>query len=357
MKQKIIHALLVFFSVCAMMSTKADVPAGHFNALMKNIKKAFNYTNKISFSSLRMSKEIFHSDLAQLDPKSLDVIADDNKAVGFLYGNSIGKIVCSIITKKYPSAAAGFFADSRLSKYLIPSFIKKYHINMADYSQKTNEFVTLNDFFKRKIKSGVRIISTAPLVSPADSAVTCIENIGTTAAKSSFTIKGTQFDLEKFLGDKKLAEAYTGGTLLIFRLAPGDYHRFHFPVTGTAEAAVRIKGNYQSVHPLAYINGINPLLENERRLIKLTYNAHATTQEECIIVPVGALFVGRMGETYTPGAEHNKGDEMGYFEFGGSTVIVLFKKNIFTIDPIIVERSLAGKETVIKMGQAVGFVQ
>lgn len=130
-------------------------------------------------------------------------------------------------------------------------------------------------------------------------------------------------------------------------LSPKDYHRFHFPVTGYAAQATCIKGIYESVHPVIYTLGIQPLIENERHCIMLYPEQR---QSPIVFIPIGALFVGAIHETYTPNTLCKKGNEMGYFAFGGSTIVMLFKKNAITLDEKL---ATAQKFVPIKMGERI----
>lgn len=273
----------------------------------------------------------------------------ESGSLRFLYMTSSGKVVRSIIKNKWFSSLAGVYADSRISKREIKPFVRKHAINMSEAQKPVGDYTSFNDFFARKLTPAARPINTDALsiISPADGHLLVIENLQHT---TKFPVKDLSFNLEKFLGDKQRAESYLGGTLVIFRLAPWDYHRFHFPLSGIAQAPQVIHGKYESVNPIAYAAGIQPLTENERHII-LFKTEHCST---IAIVPVGALCVGRLVETYKPGTMLNKGTEAGYFEFGGSTVVLVFPKNSVHIDENILNNSRASQETSIKMGQRVG---
>jgi phosphatidylserine decarboxylase len=111
-----------------------------------------------------------------------------------------------------------------------------------------------------------------------------------------------------------------------------------------------IPGIFDSVNPLVYNAGYQPLLSNERHIIKL----HTEKFDTVLMIPVGAMLVGKIVETYVPQKCVVKGDEAGYFAFGGSTIVLLFKQKIIMPDALFLENSLRGCETVVKMGQAVG---
>jgi phosphatidylserine decarboxylase len=278
--------------------------------------------------------------------------ADQEKSVSIIYNKWFSKPLHAALTSsKWPSVLAGLYANTRISSVHIQAFIKKYSINIDEIQDPLSSFKTFNDFFKRKLKPEARPLSQEPdaIISPADGGVLVIENLG---LFKSFTVKGTPFNLEKLLKNKDLAKDFEGSTAFIVRLAPWDYHRMHFPLSGTPSQHTVIHGKYESVHPLVYASGIQPLQINERHLILLKSDTASTIA----LIPVGALFVGAIKETYTPHQYVTQGDEIGYFTFGGSTIVLLFKAGTITVAPEILRNSADGKETPVKMGQLIAKV-
>jgi len=264
----------------------------------------------------------------------------------FFYTSRIGKFLRPLFTKQYLCHLLGWYQDSSFSKRAIAPFIKTHEITMDDFIIPEGGYTSFNDFFCRKLKPGARSIDAHHIVSPADCKLYIIEDI---SADSVFFVKQKPFNLAKFLNNPTLAHEYEHGTLIIFRLAPYDYHRFHFPVDCTPSKPQPINGIYESVNPLVYRSGVQPLTENERHLIMLTTEHHGNIA----MLSVGALFVGKIIETYTPEVPCKKGDETGYFAFGGSTVVLLFKKNTIKPQQIFLDHSRQGLETAVKMGQAI----
>ena len=248
--------------------------------------------------------------------------------------SSLYAILHNPLSISFISQGCGFFADNSISRFAIPLFIKKYNIALDEIEKKT--FCSLNDFFTRTLKPGSRPIKNH-IVSPADGIITVYQNIQPT---TSLLVKNQRFDLQSFLGPSINASAFYGGTVAIIYLAPHNYHRYHAPFDCTPLKAVRIPGRYESVSYLAYTNGIDPLVENERQLIVLDSNT--------LMVTVGALCVGRITQTYTPNISLKKGQEMGYFSFGGSTVVLVFKPNTVRFDATLTQNS-----TPILMGQTI----
>ncbi|MFH1644194.1 MAG: phosphatidylserine decarboxylase [bacterium] len=290
--------------------------------------------------------------------------------LNFIYKNKIGLFFRKILNKSFASKIFGFFQNRFFSKYRIKSFIKKYNIDESEFEKNINEIKSFNDFFTRKLKPGSRQIDKnnfSSVISPADSKIFVIPQI---YSNLKFNVKNCQFDLKKFLGDKKLAQNYENGSMLIFRLAPYDYHRYHFPIDCFVEKAKLINGLYDSVNPLVFSDDVKPLTENERKLIILTplrqgfplrqsFAGHVGGQEsekfaDVLMVVIGAMMVGKIKLTYKPDEKYKKGDECGYFEFGASSIALLFKKNEIKINDVFIKNSAKGFETEIKMGQVVG---
>ncbi|MFH1831386.1 MAG: archaetidylserine decarboxylase [bacterium] len=266
----------------------------------------------------------------------------------FLYFSRIGKIVRFFLTGRWLSKLYGFYQDSRLSARNIKAFVQKHEINMSDFERPIDQYKSFNDFFTRKLKVGARSIDMRPevVVAPADSKVFAVSNL---SLDDTFLVKNKRFNLERFLGSKQLAQSYQDGCCMVFRLAPPDYHRFHFCVSCVPAPARIIAGKYESVNPVAYAAGVQSLIENERHIIELK----KTPFGDILMVPVGALFVGRIVETYKADILYEKGTEAGYFACGGSTIVLLFKKGQVTVRSDIYANSLSGFETAVKCGQII----
>jgi phosphatidylserine decarboxylase len=168
-------------------------------------------------------------------------------------------------------------------------------------------------------------------------------------SNSDFIIKGYRFDIFSFLNNARLAQNYLDGTLVIIRLAPFDYHRFHFPISGNVSPITRIDGDYYSVSPLALRKITEIFCLNKREFTIISNPLFG----DVIMTEVGATMVGSIVQTYT-GNFVKKGEEKGYFKFGGSTVVLLFEKNKIRIDDDLLINTLKGYETVIKEGERIG---
>lgn len=266
----------------------------------------------------------------------------------FLYNNPFGKTAMLPIAKrKFISEWYGRNMDQPSSVKKIQDFVDQLDIDMSESLKPISEFTSFNDFFYRELKPGVRPIGEG-LVSPGDGRLIAFENV---AELGNFFVKGKKFTLPEFLDDPRLAEEYENASLLVLRLAPNDYHRFHFPYNGVPEEAVKIKGSYYSVSPIAVANNFTKVFsENKRDYCIL----RTEDKSDILLAPVGATMVGSIVETYTPGQPVKKGDEMGYFAFGGSSIVMLINKDKLAIDKDILENTDNKLETLVKMGEKIG---
>ena len=229
---------------------------------------------------------------------------------------------------KWTSLALQRFAQSSWSRKLIPSYIRTYGIQMQEVSQKTNEFPTLHDFFIRKIDAQYRPIVEGELVaiSPVDAKV---ETIGTITHTGTFLVKEKSYTVAEFLGNVELAAPYVGGTYIVFYLSPADYHRIHSPVDGHVKKQVTLGKKSYPVNQAGLKYGKTPISGNYRQVTHLV----CPNQKNCAVISVGAMFVNSIQLTNTS-REWKKGEEIGYFTFG-STVVLLFPKGAFQADPAI----------------------
>ena len=265
----------------------------------------------------------------------------------WLYHHPMGRIALhGLVKRKLISACYGRLMDRPESCKKIAAFVEDLQINMDEAARPVEDYNSFNDFFSRKLKPETRPVDGAAetVVSPADGKVIAFENIYNLG---SFFVKGQSFSLKEFLQNGHLVDKYEEGTLLIFRLAPVDYHRFHFPASGQISASTQINGSYFSVSPYAVKDMLSVYWENKRE-----YSVLKTEQAgDILLCEVGATMVGSIIQNYAPDSKVEKGQEKGYFKFGGSTVIMLLEKDKVRIDSDILRNSERGFETSIKMGQ------
>ena len=265
----------------------------------------------------------------------------------FLYNNPLGKLTLwAGFKRKFVSAMMGGLMNSRISHRYIAKFLRKYDMHLGEYHVPVEGFRTFNDFFYRKVRAEARPIG-ADLVSPADGKVVAF---ATTSENTKFFVKGWEFTCAEFLADAGLAKKFEGGAMVIVRLAPVDYHRFHFPAAGKAGPVKLVDGAYYSVSPIALKNSLEIFCQNKREYMVL----ESPEFGDILICDVGATMVGTIIQTYQANSEVKKGDEKGYFAFGGSTVVLLFEPGKVELDADLLENSAKGIEMQVKMGATIG---
>ncbi len=255
------------------------------------------------------------------------------------------------IITRFPlfSRLYGAYQKSWISRSKVKPFIKRFQVNADEFVDPVNSFRNFNDFFIRRIKSESRPMEgdekTATL--PADARYLVFPNI---ASADGFWVKGKKFSLSDLLQSEDLAEQYRQGAMVIARLCPVDYHRFHFPCRCLPGYAQLINGPLFSVNPIALKRNIEILSENKRILTKLQ-----TAQfGQVLYLEIGATYVGSIIQTYRPGTSYAKGDEKGYFSFGGSCLILLFEPNTIALDEDLIEISSHKIEARGFLGQSLG---
>ena len=272
--------------------------------------------------------------------------------LAWLYNNPIGRATtATIVRRKFLSDWYGAQMDKPDSKEKISDFVTNYNIDLS-ICEKQN-FISFNDFFYRKLKPNARPIDTNAnvVVSPADGKVFAFSNID----KQDFIVKGYKFNVEEFFQNASLAERYKGGSLMIIRLCPTDYHRYHFPISGRVISDSLINGDYYSVSPIALRKKIEIISLNKRSYCEIMPNTtDGGIKANIIMSEVAATMVGSMVNTYK-GKDIIKGEERGYFKFGGSTIVLFFEKDAIAIDKDLLENTSKGLETEVKMGERIAI--
>jgi phosphatidylserine decarboxylase len=243
--------------------------------------------------------------------------------------------------------------DDPASREEIEKFIDFHGLDMSEVLLPLNEFKNFNEFFYRALKPGARPVS-APhnpriFVSPADCRSVVFNQI---SQATKIWVKGREFNMKRLLGDAYPEDVsrYEGGALGIFRLAPQDYHRFHIPVDGVLGKPKTIEGEYYTVNPMAIRSALDVYGENVRVLVPVDTKDHGRV----MIVCVGAMMVGSTVITCKEGQQVKRGEELGYFKFGGSTLLVLFEPGKVQFDDDLVDNSNSALETLIRVGMSIG---
>ena len=280
------------------------------------------------------------------DGRLIDQPNAQDKLLGLLYGSIIGRALLRPLISPVVSKLAGCFLSSGPSRILIRSFIRRNNIDMAQFEPV--RYRSYNEFFSRKIRPEMRPIDADPthLIAPCDSKLTVLP----ITADSVFTLKHTPYTVESLLRSDALAKKYEGGYALIFRLTVDDYHRYCYIADGQKGENVHIPGVLHTVNPVA--NDYFPIYKENAREYSIL---HSAAFGDVLMMEVGALLVGRI-VNHHQAASVRRGEEKGYFQFGGSTVVLLVEKNRVQIDEEILRNSDAQLETVVKMGECIGWV-
>jgi phosphatidylserine decarboxylase len=240
-----------------------------------------------------------------------------------------------------------FWKNFSFTKKSIPNFISNFSINSEEFEKK--EFCSFRDFFVRKLKKTARPISQGQKIAilPADARYLVFPKL---KKIEHFFIKGKKFSLKGFLQDSKLAKTFENGSMVIARLAPADYHRFHFPFSCTPSKTKEIKGDLYSVSPLAIKKDPSIFWRNKREITQLESSIFGTV----LCIEIGATFVGSIHQTFVPNKVYEKGEEKGFFDLGASTIVLLFEKEKIQFDEDLLKNSKNDIETKALFGSSLG---
>lgn len=270
--------------------------------------------------------------------------------VQFTYGTLPGKLLTNtVLVRATFSKAYGAYQGSRFSHHKIAPFIADYHIDMNEFEDPG--FKSFNDFFIRRFKPGARKFADRPGDFPAfaEARYFAFDRI---TESQTFPIKGFALSARGLLGNENEAAPFIGGPVLLARLCPTDYHRFHYPDDGKTLREYRKHGYLHSVNPFAIQNKADIFITNERHVSVLETKSFG----KLAYIEVGALCVGRIVQSHDPMQPFKRGDEKGYFLFGGSTVIVLGEPGRWKPDQDLLDQTRQGRETLVQLGERVASV-
>ncbi len=268
---------------------------------------------------------------------------------GFLrwtYETALGRAGLWLVAKRaFFSRWYGWRMSRPASAALIRPFIHTYRLDESIFREPVDSYRTFNDFFYRKLKPAARPISAAAACLPSDGRHLGVPDV---SAGDGLYAKGQRFEVAALLGDPALGQHFAGGVAVISRLCPVDYHRFHTPVSGRIEQQRLINGWLYSVSPIALRRAAHYLWENKRVLSVI----ETENLGKVAFVAIGATCVGSIAMTAQAGAEIAKGDELGYFAFGGSCVITVFERGRVALAEDLVARSRHQQEVYARFGDA-----
>lgn len=273
------------------------------------------------------------------------------RALNLCYGNTfLSSLLCFFAARNpFFSFIYGLYQKSPLTKRKVKPFIEKYHVNASEFLKPVDAFKSFNDFFIRELKPSARPIfaGSSTAIIPADGRYYFYEDI---SKSDGFIVKGKKFSLGKLLMNSNLAKKYKEGSMVLARLCPSDYHRFHFPIDCLPSEFKKISGFLYSVNPIALKRNIHIFSENKRVMTELKSSLFG----EVLFLEVGATCVGSIHQTYKPLHYYKKGDEKGYFSFGGSSLILLFEKGKIQFDEDLLYATRNQMEMRCLMGQSMG---
>ena len=284
-----------------------------------------------------------------VDRKSGEKIVESvmgDGALRFAYETLLGRTLWPVLFgSKCISALLGSYYDSPRSRRKIPALASIPGCRAEEAEKPMDAYGSFNDFFTRRLKPGARPVGDG-FTSPADGRLRLFLAAD---ADQPFPLKGATRNLRYVFGPDVPAGLYD---IAVVRLAPVDYHRFHFPCECSTPEPMRVlPGLYHSVNPIALLRYPNVYAENERHILPCD-----ASFGRFWMVDVGAFGVGTIVQTYS-GSTHAKGDEKGYFKFGGSTVIIVAKAGALAFDEDIVLNSSQGLETRILCGERIARVK
>ncbi len=285
-------------------------------------------------------------DYIDLQGKKVSNITNQDKLLSFLYTNIFGRMLLKPLIQPQVSKLAGRYLSSAHSKWLISKFIERNEINMDIYEE--CDYSSFNDFFTRKIKPNCRPVpeDLDVLISPCD----CLATVYPIQENTTFSIKNTEYTLRSLLRSPRLANRFRGGYAYILRLTVEDYHRYLYSVSGKQSKNYHIDGTFHTVNPIA--NDYLPIYKENTREYTVI---HSKEFGDVLQMEVGALLVGKISN-HKQSTVVTRGEEKGFFEYGGSTIVVLTQKGRVTPRSDLLTNSKNGYETKVLQAHPLGIL-
>lgn len=285
-------------------------------------------------------------DYIDLQGKKVSNITNQDKLLSFLYTNIFGRMLLKPLIQPQISKLAGRYLSSAHSKWLISKFIERNEINMDIYEE--CDYSSFNDFFTRKIKPDCRPVpeDLDVLISPCD----CLATVYPIQENTTFSIKNTEYTLRSLLRSPRLAKRFRGGYAYILRLTVEDYHRYLYSVSGKQSKNYHIDGTFHTVNPIA--NDYLPIYKENTREYTVI---HSKEFGDVLQMEVGALLVGKISN-HKQSTVVTRGEEKGFFEYGGSTIVVLTQKGRVTPRSDLLTNSKNGYETKVLQAHPLGIL-
>ena len=270
-------------------------------------------------------------------------MSKESLSILFLYKTVPGRMLLKLLVQPGISKASAYVMSSPVSRLFVPAFIRKNHINPVLYEMPAGGYRSFNDFFTRKLKPEYVREYEGGIISPCDGLLTVFD----INEESVFEIKNSKYSVRGLLRDKKLSERFAGGTAFVFRLTPSHYHRYCYPTSGKVYANRRINGELHCVRPAA-LETFKVFTQNTREYSIIESEEYGNI----IQMEVGAMLVGKISNKHTSDRSFRVtgGEEKGFFEYGGSTIILLFEKRMKPCEEILNRPPVDG-EIPVKIGE------
>lgn len=284
-------------------------------------------------------------DYIDMNGKIVKNTTNQDKLLQYLYTNALGRMLLKPLVQPQVSRLAGHYLSGRHSTRMIRPFIQKNNIDMSSYED--TKYASFNDFFIRRIKEGKRPIpeDTNLLISPCD----CKATVYKIQDNMTFSIKNTEYTLRTLLRSPRLAGLFRGGYAYLLRLTVDDYHRYIYAASGRKSKNYHIDGSFHTVNPVA--NDYLPIYKENTREYTVI---HTEEFGDIVQMEVGALLVGKISNHKQGRGMVTRGEEKGFFEYGGSTIIVLTKKDAVVPREDILRNTERGYETKLLQGHTLG---
>lgn len=260
-----------------------------------------------------------------------------------LYGSLPGRMMLKLLTSRFVSRVGGLYMKSPFSALKIDSFIRKNNIKMKDYLP--CKYASYNDFFTRKIRKSRRPVDMAPdvLISPSDGKVSVFKVTENLAVR----IKNRRYTVKELFRTEDFGREFAGGYLYVIRLTVDNYHRYCYADSGVKSDNCYLPGLFHTVNPVA-LESVPVFHENAREYTVIESDNFG----KMVQMEVGAMMVGKI-VNFHGSRRVRRGQEKGFFEFGGSTIVLLVK-NTVKPDEDLIRNTKADIETIVKMGERIG---
>lgn len=272
------------------------------------------------------------------------------KWLRWTYGNPLGRLSLWVMVKRgWFSRWYGWRMSAPSSRERVTPFIETYGVKVDDFLDAPDSYGSFNEFFYRRLKPEARPIEAGEdvVTFPADGRHLGFADV---SSLDAVFVKGQRFDLPRLFGSREAAAPYEKGALVLSRLCPVDYHRYHFPAAGRASPPLLLNGCLLSVNPIALRQNLSIFWENKRNLSYLDTERFGRIAS----FEVGATCVGSMAYSGDFPRQVSKGEEKGWFAFGGSSVLTLFEPGRVRLSEDLLAQSSQQRELYALMGEEMG---